>query len=500
MKTHRTIGLTLVSLALILSILACGGGKSATPTPAKAEPVATKVSVEEPTATDEAAQPTAKPTAKAPKASATPKGEQPTKEATISSSGCADLPDGELGVAYVTGYQDTLDSWRVIGLVCNKTSGAVDNIQLDIELFDKAGKSLYKEANVYTALSNVDAGEETPFSLSVYDKLDAPDKVKATITSSDSVDIKRAAIDTQGVVTTVDDQGNLHITGELINNGSDPVEIHGVAAATFDKDGKMFTADYSSVLIHYLAPGVSGPFRITMYGPKDGTDVLDTYQLYMDAETADKQTFLIDAEKDLSELKDYVDNYGQFHLVGELTNNGDKNIGVRLVATIYDKDNNILDASEVDTAISAVKPGETIPYEFNYWGPLDSKKGLFDDKADRFTVQVDPTWTWTTDTELLDLTTKDDSNEWDEYQGTFKGQVVNDTGGDLDSVVVMVGLYGKKGQPDEGKLVATGYTYADIKDTLAKGKTAEYTVYVPIPKDFNIDNFEYEIVVKGKQP
>ncbi len=493
MKTQRTLALVAVSLALIASILACSGGKAATPTAARAQPTA----IVEPTATEEPAQPTAA----LEEATATVEAAQPTQEISSSSSGdCDTVADGKLGVASVTGYLDTLDSWRVIGLVCNKTSEAVNNVQLTIEVFDQAGKSLYKEENVYTALGNVDAGENTPFALSIYDNIPTPDTVKATITSSETAQLKRATVDTQGVVTTVDDQGNLHITGELVNNGKEPVVIHGLAAVTFDKDGKMFTADYSSVLIHYLSPTVSGPFRITMYGPKDGTDTLDQYKLYLDVETTDKQEFLISAENDLSDLHDYVDANGQFHLVGEITNSADQNIGVRLVATIYDKDNNVLDASSMDTPISAIKPGETIPYEFNYWGPLSSKKGLYDEKADRFTVQVDPTWTWTTDTKLFDLKIKNEKNEWDEYQGTFTGQVVNDTGGDLESAVIMVGIYGKKGQPDENKIVATGYSYATISDKLANGQAADYTVYVPVPTGFSIDNYEYDIVVKGKAP
>ncbi len=494
MKTHRTLALIAVSLALIGSILACSGGKAAAPT-AKPEPSATAVIIEEPT------EKPVVPTARSANATATVESAQPTQE--ISSSGSADcdaVNDGKLGVAYVTGYVDTLDSLRVIGMVCNKTSEDVTNIVLQVEVFDKNEKSLYKDENVYTALGNVAAGEDTPFSLSIYETLTDPDTVKATITSSETAKLKRATVDTQGVVTTVDDQGNLHITGELVNNGSEPVEIHGVAAATFDKDGKMFTADYASVLIHYLSPTVDGPFRITMYGPKDGTDTLDRYTLYFDVETTDKQDFLIDAEKDLSDLHAYLDNYGEFHLVGEITNNGSENVGARLVATIYDKDNNVIDAASMDTPISAIKPGEIIPYEFNFWGPLDSKKGLYDDKADRYSVQVDPTWTWTTKTELFDLEAQNKKNSWDEYQGTFTGQVVNNTGGDLESAVVIVGIYGKKGQPDADKLVAMGYSYADITEKLANGKTADYTVYVPIPKDFNMDNYEYAIVVKGKQP
>src|SRR5512137_395969 len=155
MKTHRTLALIVVSLALIGSILACSGGKAATPTAAP-QPSATAVIIEEPTATEKPVVPTAR----SAKATATVESAQPTQE--ISSSGSADcgaVTDGKLGVAYVSGYVDTLDSLRVIGMVCNKTSEDVANIVMTVEVFDKNEKSLYKDENVYTALGNVAAGE-----------------------------------------------------------------------------------------------------------------------------------------------------------------------------------------------------------------------------------------------------------------------------------------------------------------------------------------------------
>ncbi len=487
MKIRRRLAIIVVALTVILSILACGGSVTPTATP-KPQPTQ---EVKQPTAT---AKPVVKPTKEVPTKEAAP-----TTAVSDLSSDCASAAEGKLDVAYVLGYKDTADYWRVVGLVCNKTSRAVSNVQLELEVLDKDGKSLYTEKSAYTALYSLDAGEATPFSVGIYQDLPTADTVKATIVGNDAADLKRATVETQNIKTLVDDKGDAHITGEVINNGKDPVEIHGLAAATFDKNNKMVTADYAAALMHYLPPGGTGAFRITMYGPKSGTDTIDNYQIYFDAEATTEQAYLADAEKDLTKLHDYMDAYGQFHLVGEYTNNGDKNVGVRLVASITDKDGNVIDASTADTPISAVKPGETVPYEFNYWGPLDDKKGTYD-AADKYVVKVDPIWTWDTDTQLVDLKTQDDTNDFDEYQGTFKGSVVNDTGGDLKTVTVMVGIYGKTGEKDEGQIVATGYSYADITDTLADGKTATYTVYVPIPEGFNIDTHEYRIVVKGQKP
>ena len=477
MKHRRWLAFLVVSLALVLS--ACGG--SPLSAPLQAEPSA-------------AARATATPL---PTLTAIVKGAEAGPAGVTGT--CADVPAGELGVAYVSGYQDLMEAWMVVGLVCNNTSGAVANIELAVELFDQAGQSLYKKDQVYTALEKVGPGEASPFSLGIFENLAAPATVKAEITSSTDVDLRRAALDTRGVLTTVDANGNLHITGELVNPGAAPVKVNSLAGAIFDGTGRLVAADYASVLIRYLAPGGSGPFRITMYGTKEQVTRIEAYQLYFDAETTEPQAFLIDAERDLAPLTSYQDSYGQFHLVGEITNNGSQNIGARLLATIYDETGNVVDASSVDTAISAIRSGETIPYEFNYWGPLDSQ-GQDTAQAARFTVQVDPTWTWTTDAELLELATRNDANTWDENQGTFSGEVVNDSGQAVESAVVMVAIWSKAGQPTAGQLAATGHAYAEIKDQLAAGEAAAYTVFVPVFAGFNIDNYEYKIVVKARRP
>jgi hypothetical protein len=292
----------------------------------------------------------------------------------------------------------------------------------------------------------------------------------------------------------------VQLTGELVNNGNDPVAINGLAAATFDKDGKMVSADSSDVLIHYLDPGKAGPFRISMNAPKDGADLND-YTLYTDVETTDSQDFLISAKDDLTDISEFFDTNGDYHMAGEMTSSADKTVTVRLLVTLYDKDGNVIDASYADDPFTALEPKETVPYEFSSWGPVATKKGTYD-AFDRWKIQVDPSLTFTTDTQLVDLTksVSGESNSFDEAEGTFKGTVKNTSGGDLQSVMIVVGIYAKKGEPDAGKLLTTSYGYADFQDTLANGKSAEYTVYVPVPTGFDKSKYEYDIIVKGQKP
>ncbi len=496
MKTKRSFGLIAVSLAVLLSILACSGGASA-PTATLVKPTATE-EVVQPTPTEIPAEPTATEIPAEP--TATEVAAQPTEASASTTTDCSNVADGELGVGYDRGYRDNTDSWRVIGLICNKTKDAVSDIELSVEVFDKAGKSIHKEENKYAALTYVDAGEATPFGVEISQDLPDADTYEVTVTNSSSATLHRATVESQGVMMVVDDNGKVQLTGELVNNGSEPVAIHGLAAATFDKDGKMVSADYSDVLIHYLDPGKVGPFRISMNAPKDGADVKD-YTLYTDVETTDTQDFLMSAKDDLTDISEFFDVNGNYHIAGEMTSSADQDVTVRLLVTLYDKNGNVLDASYADDPFTSLAPKETVPYEFSLWGPVASKKGTYD-AFEKWKIQVDPSLTFPTSTQMVDLTSSvsDESNSFDTVEGTFNGTVKNTSGSDLKSIMIVVGIYGKKGEKDAGKLLTTGYAYADFQDTLANGKSAQYTVYVPVPKDFDKTKYEYDLIVKGQKP
>ena len=402
----------------------------------------------------------------------------------------ASIVAGDLQISSVHGYRDTLDSLKIVGLVTNQTERAVDSIEVEVEVFDASGTSLLKETT-FSHLSNLAPGETTPFSLSVFEDLPDADNFEATIVGSGSAEVERAPVEVRKIVMTKDDDGDLHITGEIFNGGDQPVVVNSLAAATFDASGELVTAESSSVSIEYLDAGEDGPFRVLMIGPASGVEDVTDFEVYLDAIFADPTEVLPITFSD--NQYNYFDASGRFHLVGELTNSGAEAINPRLVAAIFDAAGDVIDAASLDTALTSLAPGETVPYDFDFWGPLNYTGSLFD-SADSYSVQIDPYWSWTTDVELLDLTTAGDSNTFDETQGTFTGQVVNNSGGPIAGAKVIVVLHDKA----TGAAVAMGYT--SLSDEMADGAAADYTVYVPIESGFDVNSAEFTLIVKGEHP
>jgi hypothetical protein len=483
MKKNHNFGLLIFILSLIVLTLACGlgGGSEPTQVPAVAEPTAVPAEpTEVPAEPTMAPEPTEEPTAE-------PMQEEPTEAVSQPESAA---PSDDLVIDTVNGYRDDLGSLHIIGLVTNNSDRAVDNVEVEIEIFDANDNSLYVETTLIS-LYKLAPTETSPFSYWVFDDLPDADHYVATIVGQSVAEFERAEVSLEGVMLVVDDSGDLHITGNLVNQSDTPVEVSSLAAATFDENGELYTADAHSVIIRHLDPGEDGPFRVTMTGPEGGSANITEYEVYVDAVVADPaEVFNIN----FSETHhNYVDAYNSFHLVGEVTNSDNEFLTISLVAGIYDVDGNVIDAATTDIPTFSIAPGETLPYDFQYWGPLNYKSGIID-AASSYTVQWDPYWTWTSTAEYNDLSTQNDQNEVSSYQVTFTGEVINDSGIEVDGATIIVSLYSK----ETGELTATGY--GGIYEPIAPNATAEYTVWIDIPEDFDIDTVEYVIIARGDLP
>lgn len=471
---HRT-RMALLSVLATIIIFACQVGSAPTPTPA---PTNTPLPTNTPVPPTNTPEPTAVPT------------EVPTEAPADVPTEAAGEPTGDIiAIDQVHGFYDLYDTLNVVGLVTNNTSRAIDNIEVEVEIFDAAGASLYKETT-YVDLYTIAPGESTPFSLYVFDDIPNADNFVATVVGNSVTDLERATVDVANSVMTIDDDGSVHLTGELVNNTDQPVLINSLAGAVFNANGEIIISESYNVMIRYLDPGDSGPFRVTITGPKDGTADLTDYKIYIDAEVTNAVTPF---NVTVSDAINYSDDYDDLHLVGQVVNNGDLTLNVYLVAGLYDAEGNVIDAASLTLPFTALKPGEMSPYDFDFWGAVNNTSGLLD-KATEYSVQVDAWWTYETSTEMFDLTTANDNFTFDSFGGTLTGQVVNNSGGPIGSATVVVYFVSK----ETGLVVGMGDTY--VYEEIADGASLEYTLYLYPEAGFDLSTVDYFIIVKGQRP
>jgi len=396
---------------------------------------------------------------------------------------------GELVIDTIQSYQDYFADWYVVGLLTNYTERAMDSIEIEIEVFDSGGNSIYTEI-AYPELYTIAPGETVPFELSFYEDMpDATDFV-ATIVGYSAAEVERPMVEFRGTLMSIDDDGDVHITGEIVNNDTEPISLD-LAAATFDSLDEIVSADSSSVLVGYLDPGVSSPFRVSMTSLGDSAADIVDYTIYVDAEiTSPTEVWSIGWSEDESIYLDYWD---WVHLVGEVTNADVENLNLRIVAGLYDAAGNVIDASSTDLPLSALAPDETLPYDFEFWGPANYIPGVFD-QVDTYTLQLDPSWTWTTSTEYVDLDIANDEYTSEDNSATFTGQVLNNTDGPVSYTYVIIAMR------DIATGVIVGMDYDSFWDEIPAGGSDEYDITIYFEDGLDVNTLEYYVIAKGELP
>ncbi len=485
--------MTIFIAALVLSMLACSLGAQPTPTPAPTNtpvptntpaPTDTPVPTDtpEPTATPEPTETVAPPPAKdteAPSDSGNDSG---------SDSGMSEVEDGTLGVLALSNWKTEGGYWVITGLVLNKTDDAVDGIEIEIEVFDANDNSLYKETT-WSDLYTLAPGKASPFSLWISeDDLSEPDHYVATIVGQSQSSSEYANLEIVNMVTAMDEYGYYYVTGEIVNNGSEPASINGVAGALFDSNEELVTAESSGIYAHYIDPGDSGPFRVSITTPPDAE--LTTYVIYVDSEVTDQADYY---DFEFGETHaNYMDSFGNFHLVGQITNNAEETLNVSTIAALLDADGKVIDVSSGYLPFYAIEPGETLPYDVSGWTTVNYIDGYYDEKAASYHIWVDYYWVYPSTYEFVTITSSDDDNLFKSGSATFTGNALNNSTETLENVIVVVTLYSK----ETGLPYATEYTYID-EDELAPEASGAYEISMWLPDDFEKDNYDVVVLVKG---
>jgi hypothetical protein len=134
-----------------------------------------------------------------------------------------------------------------------------------------------------------------------------------------------------------------------------------------------------------------------------------------------------------------------------------------------------------------------MPYDIQSWGPLNAKTGLLPQVVS-YNLQLDPYWTWVIDKKYVPLVAVVSNYSYDTSYGKFTGQVLNNSAGPVENVVVIVGLRSKA----TGQIVGTDYT--TILEQIPDGGSAGYLVDIAKEPGFDPTSADYFVIAKGVRP
>ena len=140
-----------------------------------------------------------------------------------------------------------------------------------------------------------------------------------------------------------DDDGTLHIVGEIRNDLNVPLNQIDVYATLYS-NGQIIHETSDGSLVNTIMPGMKGPFDIIIFGEK--TERVDNYSLELDYKIGDPKNQVI--EITTSEFgRDKLDN---LFITGKVTNRGEITANtIAVVATLYDRDGKVAAVSKTHT-------------------------------------------------------------------------------------------------------------------------------------------------------
>jgi hypothetical protein len=157
-----------------------------------------------------------------------------------------------------------------------------------------------------------------------------------------------------------DDTGAYHIVGEVKNNSPrDSMNYVKIVATLYDKTGKVVGTDFTYTDIEVLRPAEKSPFKIILIDLGQSQKV-SSYKLY----ASGQKTEPLPPSLKLNVGDSHLDAIGAYHVVGEVTNQGNqKATYVKVSAAFYNSSNTVVAADFTYTDPKDLEPGQTAPFE-----------------------------------------------------------------------------------------------------------------------------------------
>jgi hypothetical protein len=414
-------------------------------------------------------------------------------------SGCDIL---KITTSQVHWFKDSGGAWRVVGILQNNSSEIISKIELGVETRTSTDQPADQGEDVSAYPLDLQPGQQAPFT-SWLDR-DIPDLDHFEVEVDDCVlaePEEHGLLSIQSGHVVVDDNGIAQVTAELVNPSAKTILVNGLMAAVYDQSGVMITDDYSKVTPRVLAPGESGPVRVSLELPPQAASKVSTYQLFMDVLINQPAPLSVNVKQDVQLLSHYIDKDGHFHQLGQITNPTSTGLMTSLQATVYADSlkSQVADAAEFSTALPLM-PGETRPFDLDEWGALNHTAGLWEQLAGEnasIDLRLEPFLTWTTAaTAVSKLSILNTTITFDNQQAFFTGKVENDTGSGITNGLVTAIVRQKSNQ----QVVAAGTTQLDITDSAVPGQIMDYSIIIPLPANLDPATLLTEVIAEGTHP
>jgi hypothetical protein len=156
------------------------------------------------------------------------------------------------------------------------------------------------------------------------------------------------------------DLGDFHVIGEVQNNAVNPMEFVEITATFYDAAGKVVGTGSGYTDMEILRPAETSSFEILLT-EEEQSKKIDNYELSVSGdETFEPKP----ANLKLNVGDSFTDSIDTYHIVGEVTNQGDQITKfVEVAGAFYNDQNQVVAVGFSYTDPSDLSPGATAPFE-----------------------------------------------------------------------------------------------------------------------------------------
>ncbi|CAN5823268.1 hypothetical protein BH23THE1_BH23THE1_00320 [soil metagenome] len=158
---------------------------------------------------------------------------------------------------------DDLGNFHIIGEVNNTSTQSQNNIAITALLSDTTNNIVVGNHSAFTSIGTLRTGELSPFDIVIQDPQQILGKfnfMEFLTTSQPAIEEKQANLVLNGSSTFLDNAGNPHITGSIINQGQNPEQFLNLVATFYDNSSlgvigtKAFSLNVGNLSYNQMAP------------------------------------------------------------------------------------------------------------------------------------------------------------------------------------------------------------------------------------------------------
>ena len=161
-------------------------------------------------------------------------------------------------------------------------------------------------------------------------------------------------------ISYVDSIGYFHVVGEVQNNAPESMKFVEITSTFYDAAGKVVGTSSGYTDMDTLLPGQTSPFEILLTDEQQSQKI-DNYKLSV---SGDKTFESKPANLKLNVGDSFTDSINNYHVVGEVTNQGNQVTKfVKVAGAFYNDQNQLVAVGSSYTDPSDLGPGVTAPFE-----------------------------------------------------------------------------------------------------------------------------------------